>query len=58
MKFLLILALFDGESIYVVDYDLTAADCETRIEVQEDLLTQTFASNDFELWCEMDVGDY
>ena len=58
MTFALILVLLGGESTYVVDSNLSATDCEIRLEMQEDLLTHTFATEDFELWCEMEVKDY
>jgi hypothetical protein len=55
--FILVLALFGIDSpdlVYVVDYDMTAADCAVRAEEQQILLEKTFAAYDFELTCEMD----
>lgn len=55
--FILVLTLFGADandSVYVVDYDMTAEDCVVRIEEQQALLKKTFNINDFVLTCEMD----
>ena len=55
--FILVLTLFGADandSVYVVDYDMTAEDCAVRIDEQQALLEKTFNYNDFELTCEMD----
>lgn len=55
--FILVLTLFGADTpdlAYVVDLDMSAEDCATRIEEQQELLEKTFNYNDFELTCEMD----
>ncbi len=57
--FILVLTLFGADttdSVYVVDYDMTAEDCSVRIEEQQHLLEKTFNVNDFVLTCEMDMA--
>jgi hypothetical protein len=57
--FILVLTLFGADandSVYVVDYDMTAEDCSVRIEEQQNLLEKTFNVNDFVLTCEMDMA--
>ncbi len=57
--FILVLTLFGADttdSVYVVDYDMTAEDCSVRIEEQQRLLEKTFNVNDFVLTCEMDMA--
>ncbi len=57
--FILVLTLFGADttdSVYVVDYDMSAEDCAVRIEEQQRLLEKTFNVNDFVLTCEMDMA--
>lgn len=57
MKFALIFTLFGYEvpdSNYVIDYDMSGADCVQRLEQEQAKLETIFGKADFRLSCEID----
>lgn len=53
MKFLLILAIMDGEM--VIDTNLTDTDCLFNLSEVQVILEDVMPPEEFELWCELDT---